>query len=136
MLKKIGIVDLIAAIQANEEKNTEMKCYDAVPDNAPSPFYSAEVVAIRPSNTKTMWCETYTVWIHAISSPSDAKTEIYELIQKLEESMTEEIQLPSEFNLVSQSSTGLQALKQDGTTEWHAVLSYEFKISYGFRCKI
>ena len=44
MYTQLGLLDLIAAVQEKVEDKTGLKCYDAVPDNASSPFYFAEVV--------------------------------------------------------------------------------------------
>ena len=139
MLKKLGLVDLIHSIQSKSEQNIEgVRCYDSVPKNAPSPFYFVEVVGKRPADTKTMFCEIFTVWIHAIAAPegNGSSIGIYNMIESLEESMTEDIELPECFNLVLQSSTGVQTIKTDETREKHAVLAYEFKVSYGFKVKV
>lgn len=136
MLRKLGLVEIIAAIQTAIEKNTGIKCYDAVPENAPAPFYFAEVVGKKQADTKTMFCEVFTVWIHAIAEAGKSSVRIYEIIEKLEESLTEDISLPDDFNLILQSGSGLQTIKTDETNEKHAVMAYEFKVSYGFKTKI
>ena len=63
MYKRLGLVDLISAIQLKVEDKTGLKCYDAVPSNAPSPFYFAEVVQKKADNTKTMLRDVFTVFI-------------------------------------------------------------------------
>ena len=136
MYKQLGLVDLIQAIQKKVEDKTGLKCYDSVPDNAPSPFYFAEVVGKRPAHSKTMYRDIFTVWIHAIAEPGNSSVQIYELIQKLEEALTEDIGLPEEYELVMQTDNGIQTIKTDETNEKHAVLAYEFMICYGFKCKI
>lgn len=134
--KQLGIIDLISAIQKKIEQSTGIRCYDVVPQNAPSPFYFVEVIGKRPSHSKTMWCDTFTVWIHAIAKPADSSIPIYEMIQKLEEALTEDIVLPEEFHLLMQTNNGIQTIKKDETNEKHAVLVYEFRVCYGFRCKM
>ena len=136
MYKQLGLVDLIQGIQAKVEEKTGVKCYDAVPRNAPSPFYFAEVIGKRPAHTKTMYRDVYTVWIHAIAQPGDSSVQIYEMIQQLEETLTEDISLPEGFELILQASNGVQTIKTDETNEKHAVLSFEFTVCYGFKCKI
>ena len=136
MYKQFGLVDLIHGIQAKVEEKTGVKCYDAVPRNAPSPFYFAEVIGKRPAHTKTMYRDVYTVWIHAIAQPGDSSVQIYEMIQQLEETLTEDISLPEGFELILQASNGVQTIKTDETNEKHAVLSFEFTVCYGFKCKI
>ena len=136
MYKQLGLVDLIHGIQAKVEEKTGVKCYDAVPRNAPSPFYFAEVIGKRPAHTKTMYRDVYTVWIHAIAQPGNSSVQIYEMIQQLEETLTEDISLPEGFELILQASNGVQTIKTDETNEKHAVLSFDFTVCYGFKCKI
>lgn len=135
MYKRLGLVDLISAIQLKVEDKTGLKCYDAVPSNAPSPFYFAEVVQKKADNTKTMLRDVFTVFIHAVAEPTGSSEKIYDLIQKLEEALSEEIELPEEFELILQTENGLQALKTDETDEKHAVISYDFTVCYGYKFK-
>lgn len=136
MNKQLGLVDLISAIQSKVESRTKLKCYDAIPKNAKSPFYFAEVSGKRPAHTKTMYRDIFTVWIHVIAEPAKSSVQIYELIQKLEEALTEDIELPEDMELLLQTNNGIQTIKLDETNEKHAVLSYEFTVCYGFKCKI
>lgn len=133
---QLGLVDLIAAIQKKVQDKTGLKCYDAVLQNAPSPFYFAEVVGKRPAHSKTMWRDIFTVWIHAIAEPGTSSVQIYQLIQNLEEALTEDVHLPEGFELIMQTNNGIQVIKTDETSEKHAVLAYEFMVCYGFKCKI
>lgn len=135
MHKRLGLVDLISAIQLKVEEKTGLKCYDAVPSNAPSPFYFAEIVQKKADNTKTMLRDVFTVFIHAVAEPTGSSEQIYDLIQKLEEALSEEIELPEEFELILQTENGLQALKTDETDEKHAVISYDFTVCYGYKFK-
>ncbi len=135
MYKRLGLVDLISAIQLKVEDKTGLKCCDAVPSNAPSPFYFAEVVQKKADNTKTMLRDVFTVFIHAVAEPTGSSEQIYDLIQKLEEALSEEIELPEEFELILQTENGLQALKTDETDEKHAVISYDFTVCYGYKFK-
>lgn len=134
--KQMGLVDLISAIQNKVEERTGIRCYDAVPINKISPFYYAEVVGKRPAHSKTMWRDIFTVWIHAIAEPGNSSVQIYELIQNLEEALTEDIYIPEEYELIMQTNNGIQTIKTDETKEKHAVLAYEFMVCYGYKCKI
>lgn len=136
MYRQLGLLDLIHAVQEKIENKTGLRCYDAVPDNAPSPFYFAEVVSKRPAHTKTMYRDVFTVWIHAIAEPGESSVPVYELTQLLEEAMTEDIILPDDFELILQTNNGVQRIKTDETNEKHAVLAFEFTVCYGFKCKI
>ena len=134
--KQMGLVDLISAIQNKVEERTGIRCYDAVPINKISPFYYAEVVGKRPAHSKTMWRDIFTVWIHAIAEPGESSVQIYDLIQRLEEALTEDIDLPEEYELIMHTNNGIQTIKTDETKEKHAVLAYEFMVCYGYKCKI
>lgn len=135
MLKKLGFTDLIKAVQSRVEAGTRLRCYDDIPKDAPSPLYYAEVVGLRPENTKTMYVDVFTIFIHAIAEPDNSSIPVYKLIQELEESMTRNIELGGEYWVMEQSSQGLKNLQTDETNEKHAVLAYEFKITYGFKTK-
>ena len=136
MYKQLGLVDLISANQEKVQSNTNIVCYDTVPDNVPSPFYFAEVVGKRPAHSKTMWRDIFVVWIHAIAEQGGSSVQVYEMIQNLEAALTEDIELPEGFELIMQTDNGIQTIKKDETGEKHAVLAYEFMVCYGFRCKI
>lgn len=131
MYQKISITDLMASIQNNIRK-TGKECYDNVPANKESPFYYAELVGIEPENTKTMYVDVYTIVVHAIAEESNSSIGIHKMIQDLEEVMSDNICIEG---LLMQSSQGLQRLKKDETNEYHAIMVYEFKISYGYKIK-
>ena len=136
MYTQLGLVDLIKAIQTKVENRTRVKCYDCVPDNVPSPFYFVEVIGKRPAHSKTMYRDIFTVWIHAIAEPKDSSVPIYQLINNLEEALTEDIELPDWVQLIMQTNNGVQTIKTDESNEKHAVIAYEFMVCYGFKCKI
>lgn len=135
MIKKLGITTLISAIQKKVKENTGTDCYDEVAKDTPSPFYFVQFIGKRPAHTKTMWRETYTVWIHAIAEPSNSSVQIYELIESLEEALTENIALSEEYTLILQTNNGIQTIKTDETNEKHAVLEFDFTVCYGFKTK-
>ncbi|HEQ2560593.1 TPA: DUF5072 family protein [Streptococcus pyogenes] len=136
MLKKLGLVDLHASIKQKIEDKTGLMAYDHVSEDMPSPFYFIEVVDKRPEDTKVMWCEVFTVWIHAIAEAGKSKIAIYDMIEKLEEALTEELVLPEEIDILRQSEVGMQSLQEDETGEMHAIVAYEIKVSYGFKVKV
>lgn len=133
--KKLSLTKLISSLQDVIETGTGLRCYDEVPLNAPSPFYYAEIIEIRPENTKTMYVDVYTIMIHAIAEPSGKSIGVYNLITQLEEAMTKEICIGEPYWVLMQTSQGLANIQQDETNEKHAVLNYEIKISYGFKTK-
>lgn len=136
MYKQIGTVDLIAAVQNVIKSRTLLECYDTIPKNASSPFYYIQLIRKRPANTKTMFRDVFTVWIHAIAEVYDSSVPIYGMIQQLEEALTEDIVLPEEFELIMQTNNGVLSIKTDETGEKHAVSEYEFMVCYGFKCKV
>lgn len=136
MLKQLSIVDLISAVQQQIEKNTKYKCYDFCPKRAKSPFYIAELYESTPNNSKTTYRTNYTLNIHAISSPINSNVELYDMIQSLDEALTEDIELPDGYQLVSQMNLGVSAIYyEEETDERHAVIKYQFMISYGYIVK-
>lgn len=135
IIRKLGFAEAAAALLENLRKNTDYPCYDAVPDDAPSPFLYAEITGKRDSSSKTMLKETFLANVHCIAEPGDARTQIYQMIQAVEQSMTEEIELPPPITLVMQSETGVQSVQMDETNEWHAVIGFEITASYGWKVK-
>ena len=130
MYKKLSLNCLLSIIIRRVEEQTGLRCYDAVPENAQSPFYFAEVIRVTPNNTKTNYRDRVNVYIHAIAEPGKSRTsvssaQINELIQQLQEA----------YYLAIQSDNGVQAIQTDETNEKHAILSYDFTISYGLKCK-
>lgn len=136
MLKKISLTDLHATIKDKIEDKTGLRCYDVVDTDIRGPFYFLQCVGKQDNSTKTMFVEDFKFYVHAISD-TDRATEIYDLIQKVEEALTEDIDLGCEFNLVRQTEDGIvQILTEQGTKEKHAVLSYTFSVCYGYKVKI
>ena len=136
MLKQLSIVDLISAVQQQIEKNTKYKCYDFYPKKAKSPFYIAELYESVPNNSKTTYRTSYTLNIHAISSPSESTVELYDMIQSLDEALTEDIELPDGYQMVAQMNMGVNAIYyEEETDERHAVIKYQFIIAYGYIVK-
>ncbi len=139
--QKLSPIALMAAVRDKVEAGTGLRCYDAVPLNAVSPFYFAEVIRIQPSNTKTMFRDNYTVWIHCIAAApktgeAPSSVGVYNLIEQLQEALTEDIALPEPFELIMQTDGGVQTIKTDETEEKHAVVTYDFMVCYGFKCKL
>lgn len=136
MLKQLSIVDLISAVQQQIEKNTKYKCYDFYPQRAKSPFYIAELYESTPNNSKTTYRTSYTLNIHAISSPSESTVELYDMIQSLDEALTEDIELPDGYQMVAQMNMGVNAIYYEAETdERHAVIKYQFMVAYGYIVK-
>lgn len=136
MMKQFPITGLIAAIQKRVKDGTGRKCLDHVKKNERSPFYYVEFRQNRPVNSKTMYMMDYTVYIHVITEPIDSSVPVYKYIQELEEALSQDIEIQSPYNLVMQTDDGIISIYKDETNEKHGVVSFTFRISYGFKCKL
>lgn len=136
MLQRLSMAEFLGCLIEHIEASTGLRCYDD-PNNRESPLYSVQLVRSEPADTKTMYVDTYEVWVHCISAPTKpySNAPVLALVQSLEEAMTEDVALPRGYKLVRQVYGGLQTLKEDESHEGHAVLSFEFHVCYGFRCK-
>lgn len=134
--QKLSPVTLIAAVQDKIESLTDLRCYDHVPLNEASPLYFAEITRIQPANSKTMYRDVYSVAIHCIAEESPSSVGVYNLIENLQSALSEDITLPESFELVMQTDNGVQTIKTDESGEKHAIVNFDFMVSYGFMCKI
>ena len=134
--QKLSPVTLVAAAQGKIKALTGLRCYDHVPLNEPSPFYFAEITRIQPANSKTMFQDIYSVAVHCIAEESPSSVGIYNLIENLQSALSEDISLPEPFTLVMQTDNGVQTIKTDESGEKHAIVNFDFMVSYGFMCKI
>ena len=134
--QKLSPVTLIAAVQDKVESLTDLRCYDHVPLNEASPLYFAEITRIQPANSKTMYRDVYSVAIHCIAEESPSSVGVYNLIENLQSALSEDIILPEPFTLVMQTDNGVQTIKTDESGEKHAIVNFDFMVSYGFMCKI
>lgn len=136
MNRRMSLGEFLACLIGAIEGRTGIGCFDS-PENVPSPLYSVELTGTEQADTKTMYVDKYKVWVHCISKPTEpySNAPVLELVQKLEEALTDEIDVPEGFRLVRQDFEGVQTLKRDETGEGHAVLAFSFSVCYGFRCK-
>lgn len=133
MLTKLGMADLFASIITLVEAKTKYRCYDEVPKDCVAPYYYVELIGIAKRDTKTMFRDGISIWIHAIAENNGSSIGIYEMVDLLREAMTEDITV--EALLQQQDFTGIQAMKKDESGERHAVLSWDLTICYGFKVK-
>ena len=134
--QKLSPVTLIASVQEKIEALTGLRCYDHVPLNEKSPLYFAEITQIQPANSKTMFRDIYSVAIHCIAEESSSSVGVYNLIENLQSALSEDINLSEPFTLVMQTDNGVQDIKTDESGEKHAIVNFDFMVSYGFMCKI
>ena len=135
MYRQIDITALLEAIKKKVETCTALSCYDAVPRNAPAPFYAMELVMSRPADSKTFYRQAYTVNIYSIAQASPSTAPVLHLVRRLEEALTEDIELPCGFILESQVNNGVMAIGTDESGEKRATNTYTFIIRYGVKRK-
>lgn len=135
MIQKLPITTLVASIIELVERNTAKRCYDAVPKDAPSPFYYIELVSVKPKNTKSMYVDAYNFNFHCIAEVDYSSVKIHKLIQDLEEALTEDIALNDPYNLIRTIDNGVSVIKTDETGEKHAIVPVTYEVAYGFICK-
>lgn len=133
-LKRMSPADLIAEIVAQVKDYTKLECV-LNPDNEPSPFYAVRLSGTQPGKSKMMRLDVFEIEMHAISKPSNSQAEVLSMVQMLGEALEKNLCLPTPFNLVRQDDMGIQVIKQDQTGEWHAVVLYQFTVSYGLLIK-
>ena len=136
MLKKLNLTDLFKAVQTQVQTGTKLPCYDAIPLNALSPFYFMELAGNTPADTKTMYVQKYSIDIHVIADPSPSSVPVFRYIQALEEALTDDITIPCPYRLVRQDETGVRNVYNEETGEKHAVVGFDFLVSYGFKVKV
>lgn len=137
MLKKLSLLDLHKSIQERIHEGTGLKCLDDNLINEPLPYTFVEFVNSKPRNTKTMFIHEYVIHVHVLSEAANNNVEHYKNIQAVEEALTEYVNLPEGYQLWDQVESGLVSnYKEPETEEKHAVLSFVFKVSYGFKLKI
>lgn len=136
MRKKLSITELSAPLIHAIEGGTNLRCYDTVPKNAEPPFYILELAGTTPEDSKTMYKTRYSYYLHAVTPETGSNVPAFDLIQKAEETLTDNYFLPEPYNLISLDNNGVNAVYTDETGETRAVLSLDAVVSYGFKSKI
>lgn len=137
MHQKLSFISLIAAIIQKVEQNTGLHCYDAIPKDAKLPFYHVEMVGTIPEPSKTMQKDRYQVMIHVFAdAPNGSSVPIYEAIHKLEEALTEQVELPDDYEVTLQIPNGLSQIMEEEDGTKHAVLGYDFVVFSGYKMKV
>lgn len=136
MIQRLSLAVFLGCLIEAIEDGTGVKCYDS-PENRESPLYSVELQSTQPENTKTMYIDAITVWVHCISEPvrpySNAK--VLGMVQKLEQALMGGFGLPAPFSLYRTTCNGVQTVKKDETDEVHAIAEFTFRVCYGLRVK-
>jgi len=135
MLQKLSFISVLAAVIDKVEGNTGLKCYDAVPKDATLPFYHAEMLGSIPEKSKTMQKDRYQVVVHAFTE-GEGSTKVFEAIQKLEEALSEDIILPSDYEVTLQVPNGVSQILDEADGSKHAVVGFDFVVFSGYKMKI
>lgn len=136
MIQRLSLAVFLGCLIEAIEAGTGTSCYDS-PENRDSPLYSVELQSTQPENTKTMYIDAITVWVHCISEPvrpySNAK--VLGMVQRLEQALADGFELPAPFSLYRTTCNGVQTVKKDETDESHAIAEFTFRVCYGLRVK-
>ena len=135
MYQKLSFTDVLAAIIQKVEANTGWRCYDNVPTDAPMPFYHAEMIGSIPEKSKTMMKDRYQVVMHVFAE-GGSSVPIYNAIQKLEEALTVDIELPDDYEVTLQIPTGVNQIMDQADGSKHAVVGFDFVVFSGYKMKI
>lgn len=135
MYQKMSFTSIIASIIKQVRVNTGLPCYDSVPINAPKPFYVAEMVGSLPEKSKTMMKDRYQVVMHVFAE-GGSSVPIYNAIQKLEEALTVDIELPDDYEVTLQIPTGVNHIMDQADGSKHAVVGFDFVVFSGYKMKI
>lgn len=134
VLRRLNPVQLIQAVREVIEEHTGLECCTN-PNDKESPFYAIALSATRPVKSKTMRLEDFDLDIHAISVPSESQTDVLGMVASMEEAVEACPELCPPWHVVSVTENGLVQCVQDPTSEWHAVVSYTVRVSYGLLIK-
>lgn len=135
MLQKLSFISILAAVIQKVEVNTDLRCYDAVPKDNLVPYYHVEMLGSIPEKSKTMQKDRYQVVIH-VHTEGDGSTKIFDAIQKLEEALTEDIELPGDYEVTLQVPNGVSQILDEADGTKHAVIGYDFVVFSGYKMKI
>lgn len=135
MLQKLSFTTVLAAVISKVEANAGLRCYDAVPKDAPMPYYHVEMLGTIPEKSKTMEKDRYQVVIH-VHAEGGSSVPVFEAIQKLEEALTEDIELPGDYEVTLQVPTGVSQILDEADGTKHAVIGYDFVVFSGYKMKI
>ena len=106
-----------------------------VREDEASPFFFVEFAGTRPVKSRTMFLEDFTCYVHAVSAPSESQMGVLQMVADMEEAMEAVVSLPAPFHVAQQTEDGVQQVMRDPTGEWHAVVSYTIRVSYGLKIK-
>ncbi|RDW17047.1 DUF5072 domain-containing protein [Oceanobacillus arenosus] len=135
MMQKLSFTDVLASVIKKVQANTGLRCYDSVRKDAPMPYYHAEFLGSIPEKSKTMEKDRYQVVIHVFTE-GDGSTKVFEAIHKLEEALTEEIELPGDYEVTLQVPNGVSQILDEADETKHAVIGYDFVVFSGYKMKI
>lgn len=134
-LVRLSPVDLVGAVARLVESGTGTKCVTTVREDEESPFFFVEFAGTRPVKSRTMFLEDFTCYVHAVSAPSESQMGVLGMVAAMEEAMEAVVSLPAPFHVAQQVEDGIQRVMRDPSGEWHAIVSYTIRVSYGLKIK-
>lgn len=134
VLRRLNPVQLVQAVRDVIETSTGLECCTN-PQDKESPFYAIAITATRPAKSKTMRLEDFDIEVHAISVPSESQMGVLGMVTDMEEAIEATPELCPPWHVVSVTENGMVQCVQDPTKEWHAVVSYTVRVSYGLLIK-
>ena len=134
-LVRLSPVDLVGAVARLVESGTGTKCVTTVREDEASPFFFVEFAGTRPVKSRTMFLEDFTCYMHAVSAPGESQMGVLQMVADMEEAMEAVVTLPAPFHVAQQTEDGVQRVMRDPSGEWHAVVSYTIRVSYGLKIK-
>lgn len=135
MLQKLSFTTVLAAVIQKVEENTGLRCYDSVPVNAPMPYFHAEMLGSIPEKSKTMMKDRYQSVIH-VHAEGPESVQLFDAIHKLEEALTEDIELPGDYEVTLQVPNGVSQIINEADGTKHGVIGFDFVVFSGYKMKI
>lgn len=132
-MKRLSINEVIKAFQQNFRNAEETLRDDA--DGIASPLFFIRSAGKRQEDTKQQFIDVFTMQVHAVSSDTNSVVEINNMVETVENIMFHDIKLSEPYSLLVQIQDNVTAPRREESGEWHAVLTYIVKVSYGYKFK-
>lgn len=137
MLQQLSIVDVVAGVMEVLKKNIpDVPIADSMPKKSVTPLVHVAFGGIEPADTKTMYRTKYQILLYGFADGSQGSVAIFNLIQQIQEAMTDEPTLPEGCELLGAVPKGVAAIQDQADGSKMCVLTYELTVSYGFKFKI
>jgi hypothetical protein len=137
MLQQLSVVEVVGGVMDVLKKNIpDVPVKDSMPKDSITPMINVSFGGIEPADTKTMFRTKYQILLYGFADGSHGSVAIFNLIQQIQEAMTDEPALPDGCELIGSFPKGVAAIQDQSDGSKMCVLTYELTISYGFKFKI